>query len=100
MATLTQWEIVGGGHEWVGPITVTVNGTPVTNFEVSVCEGVTRPTTWATPDADPDGGAGKGVLVGATTAWPLTLNRVYTIFTRFTDTPEEPWQRAGKIKVT
>lgn len=100
MATLTQWEIVTGGREWVGPIEVTVNSTPVTTFEVAVCEGVTRPTTWGDPDDDPDGGGDLGVIVGADSDWELTLNKVYTIFGRYTDNPEEPWFRIGKIKAT
>jgi len=100
MATLTQWELVGETKEWVGPITVTVDTVPVSSFEVALCEGTARPTTWAAADADPDGGGAKGILVGAGTSYPLTVGKKYMIFTRFTDSPEIPVQRAGIIKVT
>lgn len=100
MATLTMWQLVAETKEWVGPLTVTANATPVTAFEVSVCEGTARPTTWLAADDDPDGGPAKGVLVGAGSSWPLTQGRKYTIFIRFTDNPEIPVERAGLIKVT
>lgn len=100
MATLTMWQLVGETREWVGPLMVTVNATPVGNFEVSVCEGATRPTVWLAADDDPDGGGVKGVLVGTGTSWPLTVGRKYTIFVKFTDTPEVPVVRGGIIKVT
>lgn len=100
MAALTQWELVGETKEWVGPIAVTVNGTPATNFEVAFCEGSARPATWAAADADPDGGLVPGILVGAGTSHPLTVGRKYTIFVRFTDTPEIPVLRCGIVKVT
>ncbi len=100
MATLTQWELVGETKEWVGPIDFTVNGVAVTSFEVAFCEGTARPTTWAAADVDPDGGTGKGILVGAGTSHTLTVGKKYTIFTRFTDDPEIPVVRAGLVKVT
>lgn len=100
MATLTQWELVGETKEWVGPITVTANATPVSAFQVALCEGTARPTTWATADDDPDGGLAKGILVGAGTPWPITVGRKYTIFVKFTDNPEIPVLRGGIIKVT
>lgn len=100
MATLTQWELVGETKEWVGPLTVTANGTGVTSYQVSVCEGTARPTVWASADDDPDGGLVKGVLVGAGTSWPITVGRKYTIFVKFTDAPEIPVIRGGIIKVT
>lgn len=100
MATLTMWTLVGETKEWVGPIAVAVNGTPVSNFEVAFCEGTTRPTAWAAADANPDNAAEKGILVGAGTTYTLTVGRKYTIFVRFTDNPEIPVMRAGLVKVT
>lgn len=95
-----MWELVGETKEWVGPIAVTANLTPVSSFQVSLCEGTARPTTWLSADDDPDGGAAKGILVGAGTSWPLTVGRKYTIFVKFTDNPEIPVVRGGIIKVT
>jgi hypothetical protein len=100
MATLTQWELVAETKEWVGPLTLTVNGTPVTNFTVAVCEGSARPTTFTATDADPDGGAGVGVLVGVGSSWPLVVGKIYTIFGKYTDNPEIPVIRMGRIKST
>lgn len=101
MATLTQWELVAETLEWVGPITVTVNGSPVTNFTLAVVEGSARPVTFVTPDADPDApGTAKGVIVGAGSTFPLLVGKTYTIFAKYSDSPEVPVERCGKIKVT
>lgn len=98
---LTQWELVAETKEWVGPITVTVNGTPVTNFSVCLAESGKRPTTFATADLDPDPpNSAAGILVGVGSAWPIVAGKLYTIFAKFTDSPEIPVIRVGKIKVT
>jgi hypothetical protein len=101
MATLTQWELVAETKEWVGPVTVTVNGTPVTNFTLAICEGTTRPGTFLSPDLDPDPpGTAKGIIVGTGSSWPIVSGKTYTIFFKYTDNPEIPVGRCGKIKVT
>lgn len=100
MATLTQWQLPKETKEWVGPLTVKVNGTVVTSFSVAVTEGTTRPTDWQPADPDPDGGTTLGVLVGEGTLFPLTIGRKFTIWCKFTDNPEIPVLRAGIIKVT
>jgi hypothetical protein len=100
MATLTQWELVAETKEWVGPITVTVNGSPVSGFTLAVTEGQARPTTFYTPDANPDDGTQYGLIVGTGTSVPLTVNKIYTIWAKYSDDPEIPVLRAGRIKVT
>lgn len=101
MSTLTQWELVAETKEWVGPITVTVNGSAVTNFTVSVVEGTGRPSTFSAPDTDPDPpGTAKGVIVGVGSSWPITVGKTYTIFAKYSDSPEIPVIRVGRIKVT
>jgi len=98
---MEQWNLVAETREWVGPLTVTINGTVVSNFVVAITEGAARPTTWVTPDVDPDPpGTAHGVLVGVDTPFPLTAGKKYTLWTRFTDNPEQPAQRTGLIKVT
>jgi hypothetical protein len=101
VTTLTQWELVAETKEWVGPITLTVNGGAVTNFTLAVCEGTARPTTFTTPDVDPDPpNTDRGVIVGVGSLWPLTLGKTYTIFAKYSDSPEIPVVRVGRIKVT
>jgi hypothetical protein len=101
MSTLVQWELVAETIEWVGPIDVAVNGSPVGVFRISVCADQARPTTWTTPDLDPNPpGTEHGVIVGTGTPWPILKGKRYTIFIQFTDAPEQPVLRAGLIKVT
>lgn len=90
------WTLPAETKEWVGPITVTADGQPVTTFEVTVTEGGGRPTAWvATTELEGD----LGVLVGVGTAFPLRTGRRYTIWTRYADTPEIPVTRIGTIRV-
>jgi|tagenome__1003787_1003787.scaffolds.fasta_scaffold20942877_2 hypothetical protein len=90
------WTLVAETKEFVGPINVTVDGTPTTNFEVAVTVGGGRPTTWVPADVIE---GERGVLVGSATPFPLQQGQKYTIWTRFTDSPEIPVDRAGFIKV-
>ncbi len=94
---LTLWEVAAETKEWVGPMTVTADGAPVSAFEVAVTEGTKRPTTWRAP-LTLEGQ--RGVLVGVETDWPLAVGKVYTVWIRFTDQPERPVERIGSIKVT
>jgi hypothetical protein len=94
---LPTWTLAAETKEWVGPITVTADGTPVVNFEVSVTSGGNRPTVWEAPTAL--GGSGRGVVVGQGTQWPLRVGQRYTIWTRFNDTPEVPVTKVGTVRV-
>lgn len=95
----STWVLVAETTEWVGPIAVTQNGSAVTSFEVALAAGADRPAGWASADADPSGGTGKGVLVGAGTGWPLAVGVKYTVYVRWTDGAETPVLKAGYLKV-
>ena len=91
------WEIPSISREWVGPITVTVDGAPVTTFQVAVKPKRVKPVEadWTAPlelEAE------LGVLVGDGTAVPLT-ERAYELWARFTADPERPAIKVGDIRV-
>ena len=96
-ATLTEWRLVAETKEWVGPIVVTADGTPVSTFMVSVTKGSARPSVWENAYTLE---SRLGVLVGVDTDWPLLVNNTYTVWVKFADTPEAPVERVGTIKVT
>lgn len=93
---LTQWSIAAETKEWVGPITVTADGVPTSSFEVTVTGPGARPSAWESASLL-DGG--RGVLVGTGTSFLLTAGRKYTVWIRYTDSPEVPVQRCGEIRV-
>jgi hypothetical protein len=96
-AVSTQWILPAESEEWVGPITVTLNGSPITTWQIAVVRNGQRPTTWADPD--PLSG-GLGVLIGPTTANVLTYGR-HSIWIKVTDSPEVPViSDAGQIIIT
>jgi hypothetical protein len=70
MPTSTTWRIPReSGPEWVGPITVTVGGTPtLTGVKFAVLPNGSRPASFSSPDPDPEGSTGLGVLVQPTTS--------------------------------
>lgn len=91
----TLWTLVAETKEFVGPISVTADGDPVTTFEVTVTAPGVRPVEWSDPtmiDGD------LGVLVGAGTDFALTPGIKYTVWIRFTDTPEIPVRRVGFVR--
>lgn len=98
MATeVTQWELVEETREWVGPITVTADGTETDDFEVTVTGPGVRPTDWHAP-LELDGQF--GVLVGLGTQFPLVFGEKSTVWIRLPDdNPEEPVLRVGTIRV-
>lgn len=96
MADEPTWTLAAETKEFVGPITVTLNGVPTTTFEVTVTSGAGRPTAWKDRD---EIGARRGVLVGVGTPFPLRPGQKYTIWTRMTDVSETPVERVGFIRV-
>lgn len=96
MADPPTWTLAAETKEFVGPITVNIDGAPTTTFEVTVTAGGGRPTTWK--DRDEIGGH-RGVLVGVGTPFPLRVGQKYTIWTRHTDVSEAPVDRVGYIRV-
>lgn len=73
------------------PITLTVNGTPVTTgLKVCMVPAGSRPTLWADPvtvDGKP------GVMIQGLSPG------VYTVYVQVTSTPETPVQVAGQFQV-
>jgi hypothetical protein len=94
---LTTWTLTAETKEWVGPIAVTADGTPVTSFEVSVTAGGARPSTW---EAALLLNGGRGVMVGVGTTFPLRVGQRYTVWARFTDITEVPVLKVGAVRVT
>lgn len=92
---LTQWEVAAETKEWVGPITVTADGEPQTNFEVTLTGAGVRPTEFV-PASGLDGGL--GILIGDGTDFELVPARKYTVWIRFADDPEIPVQRVGTVR--
>jgi hypothetical protein len=94
---MTIWTFDRDDVRWVGPVTVTDNGVPITNYTVSVYIYGGRPASWAAPDVQP-GGTALGVLVGAGTKWPMTAARgTYVIRAREVGTPETESVEVGRI---
>jgi hypothetical protein len=86
----TLWALARESEEWIGPLTVAVNGAPITTYQVAVVRHGQRPTTWATPDNDPQSpGTALGVLVGPATANVLTPG-TWRIWVKVTLSPEVP----------
>jgi hypothetical protein len=90
----TTWTLSRLSREWVGPITVTADGTPVTDWTYAVVQFGQRPATPEEIDAAPAVlGAGdaarRGVLVGPGTDHELTPGR-YLIWLRYVADPEAP----------
>lgn len=76
---LTTWKVPRETQEWLGPVTVTVGGTPVTNFKLCLLPEGTRPptdpasATWLNPAmSGPDAGLSmSGLSVGTYHLWAL-----------------------------
>lgn len=96
----TQWQIPRESREFVGPLAVTVDGTPTTAYEVAVLADGTRPnaSSWRAPD---NVGGSLGVLVGPGGTYELAPGN-YRIWARVTDAnPESPvLDSAGWIRIT
>lgn len=92
---LTQWTVAAETKEWVGPITVTADGVPTTSFQVTLTAPGERPEAWETPTTL-DGG--QGILIGDDTDFLLLPGRKYTVWIKYSDTPEVPVQRVGQVK--
>lgn len=94
---LTTIELPAETKEFVGPILVLADNVPVTTFEMAFTEGTARPTTWAVNDTV---GTGHGILVGAGTSHQLVVGKKYTVWARFTSSPEIPVTRVCFVKAT
>lgn len=92
---LTAWSVAAETCEFVGPITVTADGAPVTNFEVTVTAPGARPIVWVAPEVL---GGNRGVMVGTGTPFLLTASTKYVVWIRYADSPETPVMHIGTVK--
>lgn len=87
---MTTWRLSSLSREWVGPITVTADGDPVTGWTYTVMPWSQKP---ATPEAIASAptalDGGLGVLVGPGTGHVLAAGE-YQIWIRYVDAPEAP----------
>jgi hypothetical protein len=99
MADLTAWSLVAETKEYVGPLTMSLDGVPIGTFEVQLTLSDERPdvSAWVSP-VFVDGA--WRVLVGAGTDFLLEAGSKYTVWLRTTDSPEVPVYRAGIVRAT
>lgn len=93
---LVQWRLPAETKEFLGPITVTVNGTPTNAFELTLTKDAGRPTLWKAPRQVT---GGLGLLVGLGTDFPLSVGHKHTLWARISSMPEVPVQRIGLVRV-
>jgi hypothetical protein len=87
---VTTWSLSSLSREWVGPITVTADDTPVTGWTYLVLPWGEKPTAPEDIDRVPDAlDGGLGVLVGPGSTNILPVG-VYRIWLRYVDAPEAP----------
>lgn len=98
---MTTWILSRLSTEWVGPITVTADGTPVTGWTYALVPANSRPASVDDIALVPqplDGGL--GILVGPGTGHVLEQG-VYRIWVRYVDAPEAPvLNDVGSIYIT
>ena len=85
---MTTWHVNRLSKEWVGPITVQANGTPVTGWTYAIVPATEQLDDTADITGVPstlDGGL--GILVGPDTGHELAPGE-YTIWVRYVDDPE------------
>jgi hypothetical protein len=89
---MTTWRIPPESiQEFVGPLTVTANGTPTTAYKLAVVEYGSRPTTWEDPVLHPDNAvAGLGVIVGVGSSHLLVAGHAYLIWVQIDLGVSEP----------
>jgi hypothetical protein len=87
---VTVWRLSSLTREWVGPITVTADDTPVTAWTYRVMPWGDKPDTPESIDDTPtDLNGGLGVLVGPGSDNVLAVGE-YQIWIRYVDSPEAP----------
>lgn len=99
MTALTTWTLSRWSTEWVGPIVVTRDGTPVTGWTYAVLAQGQQPADETAIDDTPTSLSGSlGVLVGPGTAHELSPG-VYVIWGRYVDSPEAPVLLLGHLVI-
>lgn len=77
------WKLPREGKEWIGPLTVTMNGVPATDYKVQLVRDGERPVPedWADPILD---SGNYGIVVG-----PNLIPGKYSIWVRRTTALED-----------
>jgi hypothetical protein len=95
-STGTDWELLPTTLEWVGPLTVDVDGDPVADFEVAVTPPGVEPVDSDFAAATTLGGQ-PGVMAGPRAPADPTVARAWDIYIRVVSDPETPEKFAGRI---
>lgn len=96
----TTWKVPALSKEWVGGITVTLDGVAVTTYEVAVIPRQSDPiaTDWLPPE--PLGGK-LGITIGPGSEVGALDKGTYRLWARFTSNPEVPvLDDVGIIQIT
>lgn len=77
----TVWQVpFDSVQEWVGPISVYVNGDETTDFKVSFSAFGTLADSWEDPVPHPDAAVeGLGIVIATGSAHPIERNHAYSI---------------------
>lgn len=98
---MTVWTVPRWSTEWVGPITVSRNGAPVTGWKITVLPAGQQPSDETAIAETPTSlSGGLGVMVGPGTTHELGPG-IYRLWVRYVDSPEAPvLSDAGTLVVT
>lgn len=95
------WTVPRLSTEWVGPITVTRNGVPVTGWKLAIFPRTYQPAATSEINETPstlDGGL--GVLIGPGSGHVLSPG-LYRLWVRYVSNPESPvLSDVGLIHIT
>lgn len=87
---MTFWSLPRLSTEWIGPIVVTRNGTPVIGWKLGLFPRTYQPASVTEISETPSNlDGGYGVLVGPGTSHVLTPG-LYRIWIRYVDVTEAP----------
>lgn len=102
---LQEWTIWRESVEWVGPVTVNVDGVAAGDFDVTLAKRDVRPIgPWTAPisatftDADGAEQTGFGVVVGPGTDFPLAIGS-YFVLVRVTTQLQSPVVEVGVVNI-
>lgn len=98
---MTAWRLHHLTREWVGPITVTADGDPVTGWAYALLPRFAEPASADDITGTPtELNSGLGILVGPGTDHQLAPG-VYRIWIRYVDNPEAPvLDEVGVLTIT
>jgi hypothetical protein len=87
---VTAWKLPRLSTEWVGPITVTRDGNPVTGWKIAIFPHAYQPAAVTEIAETPSTlSGGLGILVGPGTSHALAPG-LYRLWIRYVSAPEAP----------